>query len=144
VSIYTQSGPVHVIVDIVGYLGSGGALFTALDPARILDTRSANGVPGTTKATPDSTTTVAVAGRGGVPADATSVVVTLTTTGVQKAGYVTAWAGSGTRPGVSDVNTWVGQDVANLAVVRLSAGAFSLYSSGGPLHLVADVVGYYR
>ena len=142
--LYLLGSSAHVLVDVVGYYAGVGSQYTPVAPARVLDTRSANGVPGTEKVAGDSTTVVPVAGRGGVPADATAVAVTLTTTGVTRDGYVTAWSGAGARPVVSDVNTWKGHDVANLAVISLASGSLSLYNFGDPAHLVADVVGFYR
>ncbi len=144
-SVYAQVARADVLIDVVGYFsGSGGTAFTPVTPSRILDTREANGVPGRTPVAGGSTTVVPVAGRGGVPADAKAVVMTLTTTGITRNGYVTAWSGVGARPGVSDVNTWTGHTVANLVVVQLGAGNVSLFNAGNSATLVGDVLGYFR
>ncbi|MCW2598435.1 MAG: hypothetical protein JWM02_264, partial [Frankiales bacterium] len=85
-----------------------------------------------------------VAGRGGVPADAKTVVVTLTATNVTAAGFITGWYG-GSRPATSDLNLLPGSTVANLAVIPLSStGTISLYNLAGHTDLIADVLGYYR
>ena len=145
-SVYTQVSRADVVIDVVGYLSSAvtGTAFTPLTPVRLLDTRAANGVPTRAMVAGGATTTVTLAGRGGVPADAKAVAMTLTTTGVTRGGYVTAWSGVGGRPLVSDVNTWNGHTVANLVVVQLDSGSMSLFNAGGSLHLVGDVLGYWR
>ncbi len=142
-SVYTQVGRADVVIDVVGYVGgTSGSSYYPLDPVRLLDTRKAVGVTTRTKVEGGSTITVPFAGRGNIPGDATSVVFTLTTTDVTRGGYVTAWSGSGPRPGVSDVNTWTAHDVPNLALVQLSGGSLSLFNAGGGIHLVGDAVGY--
>ena len=57
---------------------SAPSTIVTTDPARILDTRIPIGVPTATPVGPNSTITVQVTGVGGVPANATGVVVTLT------------------------------------------------------------------
>ncbi len=142
-SVYTQVGKVDVVIDVVGYVGgTNGSAYYPLDPARVLDTRKAVGVAGTSPVGGGSTIAVPFAGQGGIPGNATSAVFTLTTTDVSRGGYVTAWSGAGPRPGVSDVNTWTGHDVPNLALAQLSGGSLSLFNAGGPVHLIGDVVGY--
>jgi len=144
-SVYASSST-DVVVDLVGWYGpasGGGQRYTAMTPARLLDTRiglgAARGPVG-----PGGTLALAVGGRGGVPADAKAVVVTLTATGGTAAGFVTAW-GDGARPVTSDLNLLIGSTVANLAVVPISsAGQVQLYNSQGSTHLIADVLGYYR
>ena len=145
VSIYSQVSRADVIVDVVGYFSPvAGTSFSSVTPSRVLDTRSANGTTTTTPVAGGSTTVVTIAGRGGVPLDARAVVMTLTTTGTTKNGYVTAWSGASSRPLASDVNTWAGHSVGNLIVVELSSGAISLYNAGSSAHLVGDVLGYFR
>ena len=142
-AISTQLPRADVIVDVVGWFGAGGTSYTPVVPTRLLDTRNANGVATSDKVASGSTTRVVIGGRGPVPADAVAVVMTVTTTGTTLDGYVTAWP-SGARPEVSDVNTWTGHDVANLVVVKLAARGVYLFDGGDPVHLVGDVVGYYR
>ena len=55
------------------------AIFEPLAPARILDTRDGTGAPAA-KVGPGQTIDVPVLGQGGVPADATAVVINLTVT----------------------------------------------------------------
>jgi hypothetical protein len=146
-SVYTQATRTDVLIDVVGSFRphATGALFTPLAPARLLDTRSAVGVKTRTPAASGSTTVLSVTGRGGVPAGAKAVVMTVTTTGTTSNGFVTGWSGDATRPEVSDVNSWTGHTVSNLGVFQLSkTGTISLYDGGGSSHLIGDVVGFFR
>ena len=150
VSLYSQSGT-HLIADVAGWFGDASqpaslsGLFQPLEPTRILDTREANGVPGTSPVAPDSSIDLVVAGRGDVPATGViAAVLNVTVADATAPGYVTVWPSGATRPTASNVNvTATGQNIANLVSVTLSpAGAVSMYSQSGS-HLVADLAGYY-
>jgi len=141
VSIYTQSGT-HLVADVFGYYaaptGTAGR-FTALSPARLLDTRE------TTKVGPGGTVDVQAAGNGGVPATgATSVVISLSATEATAAGFITGYAAGTTQPTTANLNVErAGQTIGNLAILPLNAtGAFTLFSQSGT-HLVVDVFGYF-
>ena len=139
----------HVVLDIAGYFTAATApvadgRFVPVTPARVLDTRDGLGsVAG--KRPAGSTTDVAVAGQGGVPAaGASAVALTLTATESSSAGYVTAWPRGQDRPLASNLNVpRAGATVANVVIVPVGAdGAVSLFNQGGA-HLVADVVGWF-
>ncbi len=141
VSVFTQSGT-HLVVDVVGYYaaptGTAGR-FTALTPSRLADTRL------TTKVAPQGTATVPVLGRAGVPATGvSSVLVNLTATDVDGAGFLTAHASGATRPPTSNLNVdRRGGTASNLAVVPVGAdGSISVFSQRGA-HVVVDIAGYY-
>ena len=144
-ALWPRFGPVDVAVDVVGYYRPGGGRTYAalLEHVRLLDTRAAIGVPTHTLAPAGSTTKVQLAGRGGVPADATAVALVLTTNGALVGGHVVTWSGSGPVPYASDVNEVPGLVDANLVVVQLGSGRMSVFSSQAS-HLYADVVGYWR
>ncbi len=117
-----------------------GGSYVALNPARLLDTRSGFGAPaGTTQLV-----SLAVTGRGGVPASGVSAVaLNVTVTGPRSGGYVTAYPAGVTRPLASNLNFPAGATQANLVVVQVGAGGkVELYSSA-VTQLVADVSGYY-
>jgi hypothetical protein len=118
--------------------------YTAVNPARILDTRSGLGAPKATVG-PHGTVTLTVAGKGGVPAkNATAVALDVVAINPSAAGYLIAYPAGTTRPGVADLNFGAGQTVTNLVVVKLNGGKISLYNAGsGTLDLAADVAGYY-
>lgn len=123
---------------------ASGSRFTAVVPARILDTRSGVGAPAAIVGS-GATIDLQVTGRGGVPATGVSAVV-LNTTVVDptSAGYLTAWPSGEARPLASSLNFVTGQTVPNLVVIKVGAGGrISLYNSGAAAHYVADVTGWY-
>lgn len=90
-----------------------------------------------------SVTELQVAGRGGVPQDATFAMANITVTGPLAPGYVSAYPCDAARPNASTVNFAAGETVPNAAVVALSAtGSVCLYSSAAA-HLIVDVSGYF-
>lgn len=121
----------------------GGSVFVPLTPARILDTRQ--GVGGVTgPIVSGGTFELQVAGAGGVPADATGVVLNVTSTQTTAAGYATIWPAGEPQPETSNLNLTAGQDLPNLVTVKLGTGGrISFFNFGGPAQLLADVAGYY-
>ena len=136
---FRASAGTDLVVDLAGwYAADAGGVFTAPDPARILDTRGTTGTlePGTELA-------LTVAGHAGVPADATSVVLNLTAAGPAGTGYVRAYP-CGSDPFVSNVNYRAGQvAAANLAAVMVPADGRVCLSSYAPTDLVVDLAGWY-
>lgn len=140
----------HLVVDVAGYYRSASATASGrlqlVVPERVLDTRGESMV-GHSGAKPaaGATTDVTVAGRAGVPAgDASAVVVNVTATSSDSAGYITVFPTGSARPMASSLNVnRRGDTVANIVVVPLGAdGSISIYTQSGA-HLVADVLGYY-
>ncbi|MFC7489468.1 hypothetical protein, partial [Knoellia alttitudinis] len=119
--------------------------YTALDPARVLDTRGSVGGFNGQPVGPAATIAVQVAGRGGVPASgAAAVVVNVTATKPTTNGYLTVFPSASTRPVTSNLNFSPGQTVPNLVVVRLGAdGKVAVFNSGGTTHVLMDVAGWY-
>ncbi|SCF47398.1 Fibronectin type III domain [Micromonospora matsumotoense] len=133
-----QSAPTRA-GNAVTLTAPGGSL-VAVPPARLLDTRSGLGAPaGATRQV-----TLAVAGRGGIPATgAAAVAVNVTVTAPTGGGFVTVYPGGTARPTASNVNYARGQTVANLVVVPVGVdGTVVLYSSAAA-HLVADAAGWF-
>lgn len=127
---------------------TGQSKFTQVTPFRLVDTRpgartddgrdAAIGAIG-----PDKYLPIQVAGRGGVPADATAVVLNVTATAPNGAGYITVFPGGQAQPNTSNVNVErPGQTVANLVTVQLGGGGVWVYGSI-PTHLIVDVFGYF-
>ena len=123
---------------------AAGSRYHPVVPARVLDSRSGNGVP-LGRVMPHTRVDLQVAGRGGVPASgASAVVLNLTAVDPVATGYVTAWPAGEPRPTASNLNVVPSRTVANLAVVKLGTdGRISLFSGAGLIHLVADVAGWY-
>ena len=139
------TGSSAVIADIQGYYTNDttGATFTPVAPARILDTRKAVGI-GTTTPITNGTISLAVADNGGVPANATAVVLNLTATGTGSAGYLAAYPEGQSVPGVSNVD-WLANKstIAGLAIVPLGADGNVSILVNGTSQVVADVFGYF-
>ncbi|MEW2306465.1 S53 family peptidase [Streptomyces sp. NPDC006655] len=139
------SSTTHLIADVQGYYTSGttGSTYTALNPARLLDTRSKVGIPTTGKIS-NAVISLKVRGHGGVPTAATSVVLNLTATQTVGGGYLEAYPEGATRPTASNVN-WsaTGTTIPNLVLVPIgSDGNVSIYVHGTS-HVIADVSGYF-
>jgi hypothetical protein len=138
--LYNQTA-VHVVIDVQGSFGTpgvNGQVFVPTPPTRKLDTRRAP------LARPTSGTITRI--NAGTPAIATSVLVNLTMTSGEGAGYITAdkcsalLAGPQTR---SNGNFPVDAAVANLSVVPLDPdGSFCIYNDQ-PVHLVVDMQGWF-
>ena len=127
----------QVVVDVQGWFPTGSD-YTALDPTRLLDTRS------TTKPAATQRVDLQVTGRGGVPASGVqAVVLNLTSTQADQNGYLTAFPAGTTRTSASSLNFVPGQSTANGVVVKVGTGGkVSLYVSTGT-HVVADVQGWF-
>ena len=148
VSLYNDAGTVDLLADVAGYYldpaaAATASTFTALTPARILDTRTGNGAPAV-RVGPGQTVEVQITGQGGVPATSvTSVVMNVTSVVPSAASWVTAWPAGEVRPLASNLNLTPGVTVANLVVVKVGAGGrVTLYNDSGTTDLLADVAGY--
>ena len=135
VCIYNDAAT-HLIVDVNGYY-SPAANFGSLDPARLLDTR------GSSIAGAGVTTSLVVANRGGVPADARAVTLNVTSTGSVGAGYATVYPCGTPRPNASNLNFAPGQTVANAVTAKVGAGGAVCIYNDAATHLIVDVNGYY-
>ncbi|KQR12076.1 carboxypeptidase regulatory-like domain-containing protein [Cellulomonas sp. Leaf334] len=142
--------PVQVILDVTGYV-VGGSTYSAVTPTRVLDTRPGTNhlgsIPGALKAR--TVYQVELPGTGGVPEDASAVVLNVTAIGPTSLGNLRVYPnapGSTVPPTASTINYVPGRDIPNLVVVALPAdGIVNLYSDmspGGMVHVAADVVGY--
>ncbi len=124
---------------------SAPGTFVPLTPARLLDTRSGNGLSGRFSAgVPRS---FQVAGRGGVPANATAVTGNLTVTDQTSGWAVFLGPVANPYPTSSTINFTVGQVIANGVTVALgSDGTLSatyISTSGQTTNLVFDVTGFF-
>ncbi|MCX6520880.1 MAG: hypothetical protein NTZ21_09475 [Actinobacteria bacterium] len=142
-----NSAPTHLVVDLNGYYGASSG-FVSVVPGRVLDTR-----PGATTVdaigsngglrSPGSITEVVVAGRGGVPANASSVVLNVTVTEAQAAGFVTVFPCGTARPNASNINTPAGATVPNAVVAQVGVGGKVCLFTMSAAHLIVDVNGFY-
>jgi hypothetical protein len=141
-------GPTHVIADIAGWFGTGGAHtdgagFAGVVPDRLFDSRNGIGGPAS-KFAPGEIRTVQVAGVAGVPRNAESVVVNITMTGADRIGFVTAFPDGQPVPDASNVNIVPGGVRANTAVVKVGAGGrIALQVAETSADVIVDVLGSY-
>ena len=148
IRLYNYLGPTHVIADVAGWFGTGGAHtdgtgFTGVVPSRLLDSRNAIGTPGRQFAAGE-TRNLKVAGVAGVPANAESVVVNVTMVGSPGSGYVTAYPTGGALPNASNVNIVPGGVRANTSVVKVGTGGqISLFVAETSSDVIVDVLGSY-
>jgi hypothetical protein len=145
VSFQNEFGSTHLIADVLGWIvpAGGSGNYTPIAPARILDTRSGVGSE-PSKVGPDSVRNVRVVDVGGVPGNASAVVLNLTVTQPSAQTWITAFPAGEERPTASNLNVLGGQTRPNLVVARVGQnGEVSLYNFNGDTHLVADVVGWF-
>lgn len=146
IAIYT-SAETHLIVDIVGWLPVGTDLKTQ-NPARLVDTR-----PGTSTADGQQQGTGAVAagtefrinaaGRSTVPANGFgSVVLNVTVTQPQSAGYLTIYPAGDERPNASSLNFVAGQTVANQVIAKVGERGDVIVYTSAATQLIIDVAAW--
>jgi uncharacterized protein (DUF1501 family) len=142
--ILDGAGPAkHAVGDVFGYFGAAGERLQCGTPRRLLDTREGLGAAKLPIGV-DRAITVTVAGRAGVPADATAVVLNVAATSVSAPSFVTVWPAGQAMPGTSNLNLMPGQTIANLVICRLGAGgALTFANPLAACDVIADVFGYF-
>jgi len=128
-------------------------LYTALTPARLMDTRTGAGNPtidsiaqGTGPIASHGTFKLPVAGRGGMPASGiTAVALNVTAVTPTKVGYLTVWSGNGAVPNAANLNLNPGYTIPNLVISQVdSNGDATIYNGGvAAQEVVVDVQGYF-
>ncbi len=139
----------HVLLDVTGYFRAtdSAASFFALDPKRILDSRTGVGLPaGAFQANVPKTLSVAAA--NGIPADAQAITGNLTVVNQTKSGFVSITKTPIANPTTSNLNFPTGDIRANGVTVPLNAsGDIAIVykaPAGATAHVLLDVTGYFR
>jgi hypothetical protein len=121
------------------------ATYQPITPVRVLDTRSGNGLSG--KLYANTPQTFSVAGRDGIPSNATAVTGNVTAVNSTHAGAVYLGPDTNSYPSTSTVNFTQGAIVANGMTTALSkTGTLSatfMSNAGYTTDLVFDVTGYF-
>ena len=119
---------------------SGDGAFHPRSPARLFDSRTNGGAFG-----PNTTRSIPVAGRLGLPAAGVSaVVLNVTVTEPSAGGWLTVFPSGTARPLASNINFAPAQTIANAVVVKVGAnGAIDVYNFQGNTHVVLDVEGWF-
>ena len=148
VCLFTMAAT-DMIVDVNGYFPAG-ASYRSLVPARLLETRSGDGLTtadglflGGGVVAAGSVLELTVAGRGGVPGDADAVVLNVTVAGAQGSGFVTVFPCGAQRPNASSVNYGLGQVVPNAVVAKVGAGGKVCLFTMAATDMIVDVNGYF-
>ncbi len=123
---------------------SGSTEYVPLSPRRVVDTRDGSG--GRTGALqPNEPLAFQVAGLYGVPADAVAIAFNVTAAEATGPTFLTVWGTGAPRPSTSNLNPVPGLAVPNLVVARPGAGgSVSIYNLKSTVHVVVDLVGYFR
>jgi len=125
---------------VVPSVDPGG--FVALNPARVLDTRTTGGKLASGETRPVTVT----GGNSGVPTSGVAaVVLNVTVTETTSDGYLTVSPTGTTRPVVSNLNWSTGATIPNAVTVKVgTSGMVDLFQSGpGTAQVIVDVSGYY-
>jgi hypothetical protein len=143
---FFASASVNVIADVQGYFADGpGVEFTSTSPIRILDTREGLGVTGHHRGPlgRGDVFVLHVAGENGVPADARAVLLNVTATGSEGAGFITVFPCGRPRPIASNLNVVRGVDRANLVKARVGErGNICIFVQYGT-DIIADLDGWF-
>jgi hypothetical protein len=127
----------------------GASDFYTLTPCRLADTRGAAGPSGGPALAAGATRSFPVAGLCSIPPDASSIALNVTAIQPASMGYLTLFSGDAPLPPlVSTLNFSVGQTRGSNAIVALPLGGAGTLQvrnrSGGAVHLVLDVSGYFK
>jgi hypothetical protein len=138
VTLYNRAGDTHLVADLAGYYATDqGSGFTAQAPVRVLDTRT--GPPVGPGGVVDVNLHLTASG---LP---TAAVLNVTAVGATTNTVVTAYPTGQPVPSTSSLNLGPNEAVPNQVTVALNANRrVSLFNKNGNVHLVADLVGYYR
>jgi hypothetical protein len=124
----------------------GASAYTAVTPTRLADTRPGEATFGDAFFTRVNANTirVQVAGRAGIPTNATAAVLNIASANARAAAFVTAYPAGNPLPTAASLNVdFPGRIIANLATVQLSgSGAVDLYYNQ-QMDLIIDVAGAY-
>ena len=142
VDIFNFAGQSDVAVDVVGYFSARGGKVYPLSPARIMDTRSGF----RTTAEPlgaNEVRNIGVAGVGGVPPNATAVIVNVTGTQSTIGSFLTVFPTGQAVPVTSSLNLDMGDPAPNLVMMKVGQGGqISIANARGTAHVIIDVMGY--
>ena len=153
VCIYNSQGSINFIIDVNGWFGNGmepsaGALFYAVSPQRICDTRSGTATACSGRSI-SAGSTLTVSGVGTAAGDPTApVAIVVNTTGILgSAGTFVSLFPDGARPSplTSDLNLPAGAIVANLVIVGIgNGGNIDVYNDQGTIDTALDAQGWFQ
>lgn len=135
----------HMIIDAVGYLEDVSG-YTPTEPARYADTRPSDTFDGGFRdvgpLAGGTSWKVKIAGRGIVPASATTAVINVTVVAASDYGHITVYPCTPAVPNASSVNYGPGETRPNEVVAQLSDDGHICVYTHATTHLVLDVTGH--
>jgi hypothetical protein len=151
VCVFNDLGTINVVVDVNGWFGNGsdtgGALFYALGPSRICDTRYTQGTQcaGEPRG-PGQTVAVQIDGTYPLPATGiVALVANVTAVSGTAATFLTVYPDVASTPVTSDLNPPAFTNIANCVIVAVPAdGRIDVYNSLGTIDFIIDAVGWFQ
>jgi hypothetical protein len=143
----TGGNTTDLVLDVTGYYTADltGAVYVPITPTRLLDTRSANGLP--TRLSANTPATFQVTGRGGIPGSATAATGNVTVVNERNGWAVFLGPDPTPSPTTSTINFGPGDVKGNGLTVALGSGgslsATYISTAGNTTDLVFDVTGYF-
>jgi hypothetical protein len=145
----TAGNTTDLVFDVTGYYTAdlSGAMYVPITPTRLLDTRSANGLP--TRLSANTPATFQVTGRGGIPGSATAATGNVTVVNERNGWAVFLGPDPTPSPSTSTINFGPGDVKGNGLTVALGSGGTGILSAtymstaGSTTDLVFDVTGYF-
>jgi hypothetical protein len=141
-------GTTDLVFDVTGYYTAGlsGSKYVPVTPARLLDTRVANGLTG--KLAANAPRPFTITGRQCIPPDAVAVSANVTVVNETSGSAIFVGPDRIVKPPTSTLNFVKGNIKANGLTVALgpsgSLSATYLSASGNTTDLVLDVTGYFE
>jgi hypothetical protein len=122
------SQPVHLVLDVTGYLVADGELsLRALAPIRLLDTRDADAL-WVGRLGEGQTIELPIQALPGMPAEVAAVAVNVTSTTASGPGFVTLFPCGEPVPATSSLNHDLDGPVGALSVVAVGGGQLCVYA----------------
>jgi len=146
VTIANNSGTIHVLADVAGWLDDGGVHDTGSHhetslPTRVADTRDGTGGVPVGKLGGGQTITVDIGAACASPG-AVGASINLTASAPDTATHLTAYPAGSPLPLVSNVNVEAGETAPNFAMVKLSAtGLLGITNHSGNTDVIVDLFG---
>ncbi|MCU1504825.1 MAG: family peptidase [Ilumatobacteraceae bacterium] len=130
------------------YAPSAPPAYVPMVPARLMDTRpgytTIDGQDAQTGTRGAGTTTeLQVAGRAGIPTDATAAVLNITVTEPTAPGFITVAPCGTPTPNSSNVNYTAGTTTANAVIAKIGTNGKVCITTSAPTHTIADINGYF-
>ena len=118
---------------------AGATMLYTIAPCRVADTRSGAALANA------ETRNFMLAGLCGIPGDAKAVVANITAVVPATNGWLALWPAGTPWGGTATVNYRTGKTRSNNAIVPVASDGYaSMLNSGGPQHVIIDVMGYFR